>query len=378
MAKGISRRQLLIGTVGVGLSLYGPAIVRAATARKRPNDVTFLFINDVHACRMGNTLSPQCTAAGKTDANLIRNIAALNNITRHKWPETIDGKSTGLASAGDPIATPEGVIVCGDITDDGGGQTSEPRMGSQLVQFSRRYRQGTGIDQVHYPVYVGLGNHDLDQDGKPPNRNWYREQMREYVRLNHKPSVFYKAPVPVDNYDTLSDNYSWNWGRLHLIQAQRFPGDTSKGAISSLAWLKNDLATYAADGRPVVIFQHYGWDPFSIERWDPPRKTFDKDGSGPPHWWSDNDREALVEVLAGYNIAGIFHGHEHDRAMIYQASGMDLFKPKAAFKGGFGLARINGQRMDVVLGEATDENGGVVFTAAFSKELLTGPYAVTP
>lgn len=378
MTKGISRRQLIIRTLGAGLSLCTPASVRAASSKKKENDVTFLFINDVHACRMGNTLSPHCEAEGKTDANLLRHVTALNNIRDHRWPETIDGKSSGLACAGEPIATPEGVVICGDITDDGGGQTKEPRMGSQLEQFSRRYRQGTGIDQIHFPVYVGLGNHDLDQDGRPPNRNWYREQMREYVRLNHKPSVFYKALVPVDNYDTLSDNYSWNWGHLHLIQAQRFSGDATKGAISSLSWLKNDLATYAADGRPVVIFQHYGWDPFSIERWDPRKRTFDDEGSGPPHWWSETDREAFVEALTGYNIAGIFHGHEHDTSMIYRASGLDIFKAKAAYLGGFGIARINGQRMDVVLGEASDNHGGVAFTAAFSKELLSGPYAVTP
>ena len=47
----------------------------------------------------------------------------------------------------------------------------------------------------------------------------------------------------------------------------RFGGDTNKGAVSSLDWLARDLSQHAADGRPVVLFQHYGWDAFSMERW---------------------------------------------------------------------------------------------------------------
>ena len=379
MAAGIERRRFLKGALGAGLTLCTPAIVKAASfERERDDDVTFLFINDVHACRMGKGLSPHCAEQGKTDANLLRHVRALNNITHRHWPTDIDGVRTGLASAGRPVARPRGIIMCGDITDDGGGQTAEPREGPQLFQFSRRYQQGTGPDRVHYPVYVGLGNHDLDQDGRPPSVNWYRDELRDYVRLNHKPSALFHPLVPVDNYDTLSDNYSWNWGHLHLIQAQRFAGDDTKGAISSLAWLKADLETYAADGKPVVICQHYGWDYFSRERWDPARRTFDDTGSGPPHWWSDEERQALLDVLGGYNIAGIFHGHEHDNAMIYRVDGFDIFKAKAAFMGGFGIARFHGQMMDVVLGEASNDSGGVVFTATYSKELLSGTYAVTP
>ena len=123
---------------------------------------------------------------------------------------------------------PQGIIVCGDVTDDGGGQTAEFAEGSQLLEFSQRYQQGRGADHVHFPVYVGLGNHDLDQDGRPPQIDWYRDELRDYVQMNHKPSVFFKPLVPVDNYDEASDNYSWNWGGLHLIQAQRYAGTTQE------------------------------------------------------------------------------------------------------------------------------------------------------
>lgn len=361
----ISRRQLMAHGFGGGLSL---ALGRAAAfAAIPPTDVTFLVINDIHACRMGNDLSPNCAREGKTDANLIRHIKALNSISGKTWPTAIDGKPTVLFSAGTPILRPRGIIVCGDVTDDGGGQTAEPREGSQLLQFSHRYQQGHGRDRVHYPVYVGLGNHDLDQDGRPPQVDWYRDELRDYVRLNHKPGVFFKAPYPADNYDEASDSYSWNWDGLHLIQAHRFAGDTNKGAASGLGWLKNDLATFASDGRPVVIFQHYGWDHFSRERWDPVRQTFDDTGSGPPHWWSDSDRTAFLDTIKAYNVVAIFHGHEHDTPMIYSSDGYDIAKPKAAYMGGFGLVRVTQRGLDIALGEATDDNGGVTFLAASSK-----------
>ena len=87
------------------------------------------------------------------------------------------------------------------MTDDGGGQVALPEEGSQLLQFSQRYQQGVGPDRVHLPVYTGLGNHDLDQDGHPPNVDWYRRELRDYVEMNHRSSVFFKPPVPVTNYD---------------------------------------------------------------------------------------------------------------------------------------------------------------------------------
>jgi cytolysin (calcineurin-like family phosphatase) len=363
----IDRRSLLT-TMLTGAAMY--ALPRPTFAAGPATDVTFLVINDIHACRIGEGLSPGCADEGKTDENLLRHIRALNGITSGRWPETIDGKPTGLRSAGEPIAVPLGVVACGDLTDDGGGQTAERAEGMQLKQFSQRYQEGSGDDRIHYPVYVGLGNHDLDQDGRPPDLDWYRDELRDYVRLNHKPSVFFKAPLPADNYNEASDSYSWNWQGLHLVQMQRFAGDTRKGASGALDWLAADLKSFTGDGRPVVLFQHYGWDHFSTERWDPVAKTFDADGSGDPHWWSDKERQAFTLTLQGYNIAAIFHGHEHDAPMIYAADGFDVVKATAAYKGGFALVRITNGFMDVVLGETSGDDGSVAFLAAHSKPLV--------
>ncbi|RFC68780.1 metallophosphoesterase [Mesorhizobium denitrificans] len=357
----ISRRVFMAGS-GAFLLLRPSSASRAADEK-----VTFIFIADVHACRMGAGLSPNCQQEGKTDANLLRHIRALNDLEYKHWPEVIDGNPTGLANAGKLIGRPRGVVVGGDMTDDGGGQTAERDEGTQILQFSHRYREGTGPDMVHVPVYSGLGNHDLDQDGRPPDTEWYRDELRDYVRFNHENSVFFKPPVPAANFDPLSDCYSWDWGPLHLVQLHRFGGDTRKGAVSALPWLKQDLATNAANGKPVVLFQHYGWDPFSTERWDPAKSTFDDTGHGKPHWWTQQEQQALLDTITGANVIGIFHGHEHDTPMIYRTGNIDLFKPIASFKGGFALAELEAKRFSVVLGQAFDEFGGVKFTNAFQK-----------
>ncbi len=191
---------------------------------------------------MGAGLSPNCQREGKTDANLLRHIRALNAISTQYWPLDLAGRATNLPSGGQRIAVPRGIVVGGDMTDDGGGQTAEPEEGAQILQFSHRYRQSSGDNEVHYPVYGGLGNHDLDQDGRPPNLDWYRNELRDYVGINHEPGEFFKPGVSATNFDEASDCYSWDWGALHLVLLHRFGGDTRKGALSGLPWLRKDLS----------------------------------------------------------------------------------------------------------------------------------------
>lgn len=363
-AAGLTRRAFGRGLLAAFALPFAPEPLRAET----DVDITFVFTSDTHACLMRGGLAPKCQAEGKTDENLRRHIRAINSLPGYAWPSEINGLATGLVSAGMPISVPRGVVIGGDLTDDGGGQVAIPGEGTQIQQFSRRYQQGVGEDQIHFPVYVGLGNHDLDQDGPPSNPEWYRRELRDYVELNHRPSVFYKPPLPATDYDIYSDDYSWDWGNVHLIQGERFLGDTLKDAIDGLPWLRADLAAHAAGRRPVIVFQHYGWDPFSVQRWDPGRRRFDAAGLGPSRWWSEQQRNVLLETIAGYNIIGIFHGHQHATPMIYRVGSYDVFKPKAAFLGGFAVVRVGGNFMDVVLAEA-DADGKLIFTNAFSKRI---------
>jgi len=115
----VSRRSVLAGMAG--FIMLGPRLAHSFP----DTDVTFLFINDVHACRTRDGLSPNCAEQGKTDENLLRHVHAINRIEEATWPAAIDGAATGLRSAGEKVATPRGIVTGGDITDDGGGQRAE-------------------------------------------------------------------------------------------------------------------------------------------------------------------------------------------------------------------------------------------------------------
>ena len=201
-----TRRGFLAQAAGLAASGFLPRVALAQTGKRiQPIDATFLIIADVHACRMASGLSPNCLQEGKTDAALLRNVAVLNGLADRQWPAEIDGVVTGLRSAGSRIGTPLGLVVGGDITDDGGGQITQPSEGTQLLQFSQRYQQGVGSDRVHMPVYVGLGNHDLDQNGPPHHVDWYRRELRDYVEVNHRAGVFFKPPVPATGTSATAD-----------------------------------------------------------------------------------------------------------------------------------------------------------------------------
>ena len=51
-----------------------------------------------------------------------------------------------------------------------------------------------------------------------------------------------------------------------------------------------------ASGEPIVLLHHYGFDSFSLNDWN---------------WWTPKQRRALYELLQDYNVAAIFHGHNH-------------------------------------------------------------------
>ncbi|TIV94756.1 MAG: metallophosphoesterase, partial [Mesorhizobium sp.] len=117
----ISRRLLIARMGGLVAACALPRVAFGQTGKRiQPIDATFLFVADIHACRMASGLSPNCLQEGKTDAALLRNVAALNAIADKKWPAEIDGVSTGLHLAGTRIGTPLGLVTGGDITDDGG------------------------------------------------------------------------------------------------------------------------------------------------------------------------------------------------------------------------------------------------------------------
>src|SRR5262249_31926764 len=126
--------------------------------------------------------------------------------------------------------------------------------------------------------------------------------------------------APGVSYDDTSKNYSWDWGPVHLVQ-----GNLWAGKIDDLDWLRNDLANnVGSSGRPVILFQHFGWDAFSKQRGcnDAGGKDCTSDAdcdsgvSCVDEYWSADDRTAFKNLIGPYNVIGVFSGHRHAPGLI--------------------------------------------------------------
>ncbi|MBI1938322.1 MAG: metallophosphoesterase [Ignavibacteriales bacterium] len=332
MRKGINH-YIVIKLVLI-FSLLAHDTAESQNGNKEKLDVTFFVAADLHFDPPPETDQYYHVAA----MNSISGIFDTNKVLT--FLEEIGGSKTGFGSCGQKINIPKGVVLVGDITD-----RAEP---SSLKLLKERYEIGMGINQIHFQVYVGLGNHDLDPQHVEPRQEEYRKQMLNYVTARHQGN---NAPVSVDNFDSTSHNYSWNWGNLHLVQTHRFAGNIENGHVNSLEWLKADLKKYASNGEPVIIFQHYGFDKFSLG------------------WWSDAERNALKEVLKDYNVVGIFTGHNHFAENLKWGE-IPVFQVNNAWKdedgnGSFAVCHVTDEYIDIVTCRWKDGEGNAEFVFPF-------------
>jgi len=97
---------------------------------------------------------------------------------------------------------------------------------------------------VQLPLFPGYGNHDVQNDCIFGSCGY---AVFELCRRTPPPG----AP----NVDPLSHNYSWDWGKYHMVQLNVWAGDTQAGInnsyspavhdthASGLPWLTLDLAS---------------------------------------------------------------------------------------------------------------------------------------
>jgi len=137
------------------------------------------------------------------------------------------------------------------------------------------------IEPIPYPVYAGLGNHDWDIGSL---------QRGEATLLRYNRGVM-PGCFGVTNFHAPSGNYSWNWGRLHMVQLNEWAGARDAGGFN---WLRDDLQRVGSEA-PLLLFQHFGFDGFSRQ----------------PRWWTDTDRSALLDLVCDYNVLGLVSGHTH-------------------------------------------------------------------
>lgn len=317
--------------------------------------ITFLFTSDPQFCGPAVDRVRSCRMWGRGDHYVDWQVAGINRVSDQVWPSRWQTRFGATGAVGLPL----GVVLGGDLTESAGGYVGRDGGGSQWRMFLDRYENGHP-NAVRYPVYVGLGNHDLEiepRDRRLP-RGLYRERMWRYVEQRHQGSA---APVPVQDFDTGSRNYSWNWGDVHLVQLHRFAGDTRHGLANGLPWLRRNLKQFASDGRPVIFFQHYGFESGNSIGYN--RRSRSK--------WTPTEMNDFAEAIRGYNVIGIFHGHDHWVQRPYTWRGYDVFSPGAAHFGQFAIVYVGEETMDVVYAEAMDRNGRtrLVTESAFSKTI---------
>jgi len=176
------------------------------------------------------------------------------------------------ASIGGVVGIPRGVIVPGDLTENG--------LSSELDEYIDHYplNGGIGVNEIHYPVKESTGNHD----------RW-------------------DSTTPVlDEVESRQGGllYSWDWDGVHFASLDLYP------TTSTSTWLANDLASITPQ-TPVVLFSHYGY-----------REGMDRIG------WADWDTESttFLNAIEGYNVIALIHGHDHNTDQ-YTWEGYDVYTP---------------------------------------------------
>ena len=249
--------------------------------------------------------------------------------------------------ANDTLRKLDCVIAAGDMFDK-----ARPEI---LELYRQRYEQSSGAGRmtVQYPVFPGLGNHDIN----PNKEDTLSTIDHRAFNLRYLDSVLGDklAKGEILDLHTPTRNYSWNIGDVHFVQAHLFAGDTTLGN-GGMKWLANDLKKYASKGNPVVFIQHYGVDKWAIK------------------WWPESVREQLFDLLDNYNIAAFLVGHTHVPTL-ENYRGYPVYQVNNAWadhdgNGSFAVLRIKGDEISVSNCRWIDGDGNFEVVGPFQNEVL--------
>ena len=296
-------RRKFIQTTATASAAY--TLPLSAETKPSNHSTTFIIVADTHYSSVDEN-----HPASHAMVNAINRIAD----GKTEWPSMIQGKPTHFSCANTPIAPPKGIIHLGDMTDFGSQSELNGGSGYFGLKSYLGFRQcwehdGTGAvpksgkkkTKVQYPVYCGLGNHDLDFVQANRNRMW------KYVQQRHAGN---NAPVPVPVVDEDSLSYALHWEPLRILQLQRFATDTAYGRKPGLPWLSRQLIEAKKAKQHILLCQHYGFDTFGLQS----------------RWWTDDDRKQLLDTIKPYrNIIGLCHGHSHATGL-YQKEKLPIFR----------------------------------------------------
>lgn len=226
-------------------------------------DITWFAFSD---CHYGGGEPPRTTTP-KVDW--------INNLPGTPLPEPIGGE----------VAKPLGVIMSGDLIDNGHDADKYP-------QEWENYKAEFGVNgegKCKFPVFEGMGNHDWNKNLFMYNNIKERNLKRKELGL-------------IKNISENGYHYSWDWEGVHFINLNIFPGNQWAGEsdpyprgahdpLGARAFLEKDLRENVGNsGRPVITIHHF--------------RPIDE------NWWTYTAADRYHKIIQDYNVAVIMVGHQ--------------------------------------------------------------------
>ena len=287
----LARRSLLLSAAGATtgvVSLRGEELPSFLGRDSVPVDVAFCFVTDTHY--LADKENPE--SMDPRSARICRRLVeTLNGLAGERIPiDAGSGKVSKLA----------GVIHGGDLVDSADKRGGVyPRMyATEFAAFEADYGLNGHEGILKYPVFEVYGNHDGPQgDTSVVEGIKRRNKNREGIK----------------NISSNGLHYSWQWGKLHLINLGIVVGQTGPelqrrryDPMGSLEFLKQDLEQLGDPERPIVITQHIDLARYSV--------PYAKDEERFLHMeWHPQDVQAFHETIRPFHVVANFFGHTHRR-----------------------------------------------------------------
>lgn len=250
-------------------------------------------------------------------------IQAMNGLPGTAYPPTVGGM----------VSMPAAVVTCGDLCDGGAGipATDTPKWYSPrnyqdqwygYDYYFPRYGVSGSTTRIRYQNYATGGNHDFYNNFGTAlsGKSWY---------VAGKLAARYNPSCNITNGNVY---YSFDIDGVHVVSLGRWTDSYV------LSWLAGDLAALP-QGTPVVLFLHYAFNDGEV-------------------WYTDAERQMLANVIAGYRVIAILHGHTH-KSTHYQWKGYDVYDDGASAENReFGVLHITDTTLSYAQYQTTTDKRG--------------------